>query len=158
MAVKQFQQLEHWVTPLRWKFSAIHPQTSAYFVFLTQFLCLLELACILQKLFKLRLTITNFQPGVVMMYNCVRIAQKFSPTSYVYGFGIINLRSFTSISSHCSINGEKNTNQKDVGSSRTAYLNGVWQNSVLSHLQLAQRFYLITVYREQFHDSVKRRL
>ena len=90
------------------------PSNFLHFVFLIQFLCLLELACILQKLFKLRLTITNFQPGVVMMCNCVRIAQKFSPTSYVYGFGIINLRSFTSISSHCSINGEKNTNAKKM--------------------------------------------
>ena len=38
-------------------------------------------------------------------------------------------------------------------------LASVWQNPVLSHFQLfqfAERFYVNTIYREKFHERIKR--
>ena len=37
-------------------------------------------------------------------------------------------------------------------------LAGAYQNRVPSHLQFAKRFYVNTNYREQFHESIRRRL
>ena len=39
-----------------------------------------------------------------------------------------------------------------------SYLASVKENRVLSHFQFAQRFYVNTIYREQFYESMWRRL
>ena len=36
-------------------------------------------------------------------------------------------------------------------------LASVKQNRVLSHFQFAQRFYLNTIYREKFHENIRRK-
>ena len=35
-------------------------------------------------------------------------------------------------------------------------LASVWQNSVLSHFQFAERFFVNIIFREKFNDSIKR--
>ena len=37
-------------------------------------------------------------------------------------------------------------------------LASVWQNCVLSHFRFAERFNVNIIYRDQFHESIKRRL
>ena len=42
-------------------------------------------------------------------------------------------------------------NSKVLGQLFKRSLASVWQNRVLSHFQFGERFYVNTIYREQFH-------
>ena len=49
-------------------------------------------------------------------------------------------------------------NENPLGQLFKQSLASVWQNRVLSHFQFAERFYINTTYREEFHEITWRRL